>query len=203
MTIETWLAFCATETVLCFIPGPAVLFVLSMTLARGARAGLAGAVGILAANVGYFALSATGIAAVILASHELFMALKWAGAAYLVWMGLGMLFSRSRPLPPPSPRLVRRTFLRGLVVQGANPKALVFFVALLPQFIDPNASVPLQILVLGISSTVLELGVLTLYVVTAARAREMVGSGFAARLERIGGVFLVAAGARLALVRSH
>jgi threonine/homoserine/homoserine lactone efflux protein len=203
MTLETWIAFCATETVLCFIPGPAVLFVLSMTLARGARPGLAGAVGILAANVGYFALSATGIAAVILASHDLFMALKLAGAAYLVWMGIGMLVSKPEPLTTPAPQIVRRALLRGFVVQGANPKALVFFVALLPQFIDPTDSVPWQVLVLGISSTVIELGVLALYVVTAARARAMVGSGFATRLERIGGAFLVAAGARLALVRSE
>jgi threonine/homoserine/homoserine lactone efflux protein len=202
MALETWLAFCATETVLCFVPGPAVLFVLSMTLARGARPGLAGAFGILAANIGYFALSATGIAAVILASHDLFMALKWVGAAYLVWMGIGMLMSRPAPVTAPSPQVVRRALLRGLLVQGANPKALVFFVALLPQFIDPNDSVPWQVFVLGISSTVIELGVLALYVATAARAREMVGSGFAARLERIGGAFLVAAGARLALVRS-
>jgi homoserine/homoserine lactone efflux protein len=203
MTFETWLAFCATEAVLCFIPGPAVLFVLSMTLARGPGPGLAGAVGILAANVGYFALSATGIAAVILASHDLFMALKWAGAAYLVWMGIGMLVSRPGATPAPSPQIVRRALLRGLVVQGANPKALVFFVALLPQFIDPNDSIPWQVFVLGVSSTVLELGVLALYVFTAARAREMLGSGFATRLERIGGAFLVAAGARLALVRNN
>jgi len=67
MVLEVWLAFCVTETLLCFTPGPAVLFVVSVAMARGARAGIAGALGILAGNAFYFAVSATGIAAVILA----------------------------------------------------------------------------------------------------------------------------------------
>src|SRR5688500_19556613 len=95
MSWELWLAFCATEAVLCFTPGPAVLFVTSVAMARGMRAGLAGALGILAGNLFYFALSGTGIAAVILASGRLFTVLEWAGAAYLAWIGLRMLVSRS------------------------------------------------------------------------------------------------------------
>jgi homoserine/homoserine lactone efflux protein len=148
MSLEVWLAFCATETVLCFTPGPAVLFVASVAMARGMRAGLAGALGILAGNTFYFALSATGIAAVILASSRLFTALKWAGAAYLLWIGVRMLASRPQTAAPVLPQAVPRSFARGFVVQAANPKALVFFVALLPQFIDPNAAVGFQVLVL-------------------------------------------------------
>src|SRR5262250_2933634 len=86
MSLQTWLTFCVTETVLCFIPGPAVLFVVSVALARGTRPGLAAATGILIANAFYFALSATGVAAAILASSELFTALRWLGTAYLVWL---------------------------------------------------------------------------------------------------------------------
>src|SRR5262245_49684967 len=150
MSLETWLAFCATETVLCFTPGPAVLFVVSVALARGARPGMAAASGILTTNVFYFALSATGIAAVILASGRVFTGLRWIGAGYLVWIGLRMLLSRSDAEAEPgealAPQPVQRAFLRGLVVQGANPKALIFFVALLPQFIDASAPVGFQLL---------------------------------------------------------
>ena len=203
MSLEIWLAFCATETLLCFTPGPAVLFVVSVAMARGARGGLTGALGILAGNTFYFALSATGIAAVILASHRLFAALKWAGAAYLVWVGLRMLLSRSRAPAEVVPQPIRRSFVRGFVVQAANPKALVFFVALLPQFIDPGAPVGRQVLILGASSLLIELLVLSLYTALAARARALAGDRWSGPIERIGGGFLVAAGARLALVRSR
>jgi threonine/homoserine/homoserine lactone efflux protein len=202
MSLEAWLAFCATETVLCFIPGPAVLFVVSVALARGARPGVAASLGVLAANAGYFALSATGIAAVIVASHELFTVLKWTGAVYLVCLGLGMLFGRSRPAAAASPQLVRRALLRGVLVQGANPKALVFFMALLPQFIEPGAPVAFQIIVLGASSMVIEFFVLAVYVALAVHARELAGGRLAGPFQRVGGGFLVAAGARLAVVRS-
>ena len=203
MTLETWLAFCATEAVLCFIPGPAVLFVVSLALARGARSGIAATLGILLANAIYFALSATGVAAAIVASNELFTVLRWLGTGYLLWLGLRMLLSRAEPAAAAAPVPMQRSLLRGVVVQGANPKALLFFVALLPQFISPAGSVGLQILVLGISSVVIEFFVLLLYVVLAVRARHVAGTRFAGPLERVGGGLLLAAGARLAFVRSH
>jgi len=117
-------------------------------------------------------------------------------------MGLRMLLSRGREAAAVAPQQGPRSFLRGFVVQAANPKALVFFVALLPQFIDPGASVAFQILVLGVSSLIIEFFVLAAYVALAIRARRLAGSRWAASLERVGGGFLVAAGARLALVRS-
>jgi homoserine/homoserine lactone efflux protein len=202
MSFEAWLAFCLTETVLCFTPGPAVLFVVSVALARDARAGMAAACAILTANVFYFALSGTGIAALILASGRLFTALKWIGAAYLVWVGLHMLFARGGEAEAPAPERVQRAFLRGLVVQGANPKALIFFVALLPQFIDPSQPVGLQLFILGASSTLIEFCVLALYVAFAVRARKLAGARLAGPLERVGGGFLLAAGTRLALLKS-
>ncbi len=215
MTPETWLLFCVTETVLCFIPGPAVLFVLSTALRRGFASASIAAAGILAGNTFYFALSATGIAAVIVASHAVFGALKWAGAAYLVWLGLRMLLARAAAATEAVPIVAvptaaapqradagaKRIFSRAFIVQAANPKALVFFVALLPQFINPAGSVPWQILLLGSSSVVIEFVVLSLYSGLAARARAMTGARFASSLERIGGACLIAAGARLAWYR--
>jgi homoserine/homoserine lactone efflux protein len=113
-----------------------------------------------------------------------------------------MIFSRGAPALDPEPQPVHRSFLRGLVVQGANPKALVFFVALLPQFIDPTLPVAPQVLILGVSSVLIEFVTLTLYVAVAVRARRFAGARLAGPLERIGGGFLVAAGARLVLIRS-
>jgi homoserine/homoserine lactone efflux protein len=200
MTVEAWLAFCVMATVLCFTPGPAVLFVVSVALTRGFRPGLAAAAGICAANVLYFVLSATGIAAVILASSALFEVLKTAGAVYLVWLGLGMILARRTVPVAPTPRHDRHAFLRAFVVQGANPNALIFFVAFVPQFIDPAGSMVTQIVILGVSTVLIELAVLALYVAVAVRARRLAGARLAGPLERVGGAFLVAAGARLAVV---
>ena len=204
MTLATWLLFCLTETVLCMIPGPAVLLVLSTALRRGFPSATRATAGILAGNTMYFALSATGIAAVIVASHVVFSALKWAGAAYLVWLGLGMLLAHAGGHGSAAQRPAanaERIFVRAFIVQAANPKALVFFIALLPQFINPAGSVPWQILVLGVSSVLIESLVLSLYAALAARARSIAATRFSGSLERVGGACLIAAGARLAWYR--
>ncbi len=201
MSFEAWLMFCTTEAVLCFTPGPAVLLVVSLSLAQGGASGLRSCIGILAANTLYFALSATGLAAVLLASWELFVLIKWAGAAYLVWLGLRMLVARTRgsARAPAGGSEGRGPFLRGFVVQGANPKALVFFTALLPQFINPHAPVAPQILILGLSSVLIELIALCSYAALSHRARGLArGPRFAGAFERLGGALLIAAGARLA-----
>jgi homoserine/homoserine lactone efflux protein len=200
VTVETWLAFCLTETVLCLTPGPAVLFVVSVALARGAPPGVAASFGILAGNAFYFVLSATGVAAVIVASNEVFALLKWAGAVYLVWLGMRMLLTKRTSIEV-EPQPVHRAFTRGFLVQAANPKALVFFIALLPQFMDARGDIAHQVLILGVSSVAIELVVLLLYVGAAVKARTIAAEKLAAPLERIGGAFLVAAGARLAFIK--
>jgi homoserine/homoserine lactone efflux protein len=205
MTLETWIAFTVLETVLCFTPGPAVLFVTSTALARGSRAGLGGAWGIVACNTFYFLLSALGVATVILASSRLFMALKWVGAAYLVYLGIKMLWSRAVTAEAQTPLAQMSGYaalVRGFGVQAANPKALAFFVALLPQFVDARASVWMQVGILALTSVAIELGVLSFYVWIASRARAYAGSRYTAWLKRASGALLVAAGARLALLRA-
>ena len=95
---EVWIVFAVTETALCLTPGPAVLLVLSQALTRGTRASLWSNAGILAGNTFYFLLSATGLGAVLLASYDVFFAIKWLGAAYLVWLGVRAFFGRSATL---------------------------------------------------------------------------------------------------------
>jgi threonine/homoserine/homoserine lactone efflux protein len=209
MSFDSWLLFCATEAVLCLTPGPAVLLVVSLALTRGAGAGLGASLGILTANAFYFALSATGIGAVLLASWELFFLIKWIGAAYLVWLGLRMLFARDSPLTQvgqepgaKGARPVAAPFRHGVVTQGANPKALLFFTALLPQFIEPAGSVPLQVALLGASSIVIEVVALSFYVAVCHRARHVVaGPRLGRAFTRVGGGLLVWAGVRMAAIQ--
>jgi homoserine/homoserine lactone efflux protein len=204
MTLQTWLLFCVTETALCLVPGPAVLFVLATALRRGFAPACVAAAGILAGNTFYFALSATGIAAVLVTSYAVFRVLKWAGAAYLIWIGMRMLLARAAGQPATAQRAdgdADSTFRRAFIVQAANPKALVFFVALLPQFINPTTGVPWQILLLGASSVLIEAMVLGAYAALAARARTVTEARIAGPLERVGGACLIAAGARLAWYR--
>jgi homoserine/homoserine lactone efflux protein len=202
VTLSTWLAFCVTEAVLCLMPGPAVLLVVSTAAGRGARAGLGAALGILAANTVYFALSATGVVAAHAASRDLFTVIKWAGAAYLIWTGLRMLRPHNPHQTSGDPAVLDHPFVRGFVVQVANPKAIVFFAALLPQFINPAVPVPEQVLILGATSLVIEVVVLSLYAQAAAHAHRLVGVRAAGALHRVGGVLLIAVGVRLALMRS-
>jgi homoserine/homoserine lactone efflux protein len=206
MTLQTWIAFVILETALCFTPGPAVLYVVSTALGRGPRAALGGALGIVACNTFYFLLSALGVAAVILASQRLFIALEWIGGAYLVWLGLRMLLRRPSPVDAVAVERPQGSaaaaLLRGFGVQAANPKAIAFFVALLPQFIDARVPVSGQVLVLAMTSVLIELGVLSFYTWVAVRAGALAGKRWTAMLERVAGVFLIAAGARLALWRA-
>jgi threonine/homoserine/homoserine lactone efflux protein len=207
MSIEAWLLFAITETILCLSPGPAVLLVLSVSLTRGWTSGLQASAGILVANTLYFLLSATSLGAILLASWEAFFLIKWVGAAYLIWLGLTMFVTRGAgniaTAAHPTPTYTgRRTLLHGVVTQGANPKALVFFTALLPQFVNPAAPLAPQIAILAVTSILIEFGVLASYAALASRARHFAQRPrFADVLKRVGGGLLIAAGAGLAALK--
>ena len=146
MTFKTWLLFLVMETALSLSPGPAVFYVVSQG-ARGAlRRSAPAAAGIISANAIYFALSATSLGAIIAASARFFMIAKWVGAAYLIYLGVKALRSAAATHAvdlgvslPTEKGDRRRVYLGALTLQLANPKALLFFLALLPQFIDPSA----------------------------------------------------------------
>jgi homoserine/homoserine lactone efflux protein len=205
MSRETWLAFTVTETVLCLTPGPAVLFVLAQALGGGRRAAFPASLGILAANTFYFLLSATSLGAVLVASYDLFFAVKWAGAAYLIWLGVRGLRARGNAFgvsPAVGGPAGTRLIGRGFAVQVANPKAIVFFTALLPQFVDPTRSVPLQLAILAVTSIAVEFVVLNAYGALAGRAAHLAAQPRAVSLlERVAGVLLIAAGLRMAMFR--
>jgi threonine/homoserine/homoserine lactone efflux protein len=164
-----------------------------------------GSLGILAANTAYFILSAMGLGAVLLASRTVFLAIKWLGAAYLVYVGIRMVVSRTKSPAggvPAGPAQHAGVFWSGLVTQAANPKAIIFFAALLPQFIDPDQPPAAQIGILGVSSVLIEFVVLAIYVATCrAAARWVRVPGFGGWLVRMGGLLLIAAGVKLAATR--
>jgi homoserine/homoserine lactone efflux protein len=205
VTIEAWALFCLTETLLCLSPGPSALLVVSLGLTRGRAAGLLATTGVLAANAVYFALSASGLAAVHSLSAEAFLTLQWAGAAYLIWLGGRTVlrsFRRREAAPAASPELsARRSFWQGFVTQGANPNLLVYLTAILPQFVDAAQPLPGQVAILAASSFAIEFGVLSLYSAIAFRAGRRAAPRFRLAAERLGGGLLVAAGAGLATLR--
>jgi homoserine/homoserine lactone efflux protein len=206
MSWEIWALFAVTETALCFTPGPAVLLVLSQGLARGTASSIWSNLGILAGNAMYFVLSGTGLGAMLLASYELFSVVRWVGAAYLIWLGVtafigtSPVFSVTPSKNPPA--LSRRIFVNGFVLQASNPKALIFFTALLPQFIDPHGSVVTQVTVLAVTSVVIEFLVLLAYGALAGRLTSLARRpGFATLANRIAGSMLIAAGVGMARLR--
>lgn len=206
MTWTTLWLFAATETVLSFTPGPAVLFVLSSALRLGARQAIPAILAILAANTIYFALSATGIGALLASSYQFFFAAKWLGAAYLVYLGARAILGHHSVVPAEQkvtiPTGAWRLFGDGLILQLSNPKAIVFFSAILPQFINPRSAILPQIVILGLTSTICEFIVLCGYGIAASRASLLARKPrYATWTNRIAGALLIGAGAGLALLR--
>jgi len=205
MTFSTWALFALTEGVLCLVPGPAVLLVIAQGLAQGGRASILANLGILTGNTIYFALSAAGLGAVLLASYEVFFAIKWIGAAYLVWLGVAAFFGKSSTLSVTAARERPRPLkmlINGVVLQLANPKAILFFTALLPQFIDPAEPLLAQFVILAVTSVVLEFLVLLGYGGLAGRAAVAAQKPELTRwINRVSGSLLVAAGVGLAAIR--
>jgi homoserine/homoserine lactone efflux protein len=204
MSFEAWALFCLTETLLCLNPGPSVLVVVSLAITRGQAHGMLASVGVLAANAIYFAVSGTGLAALSGLSPSAFSAIRWVGAAYLIYTGARMILRTLKPQAPDAPEPPApargRSFWQGFVTQASNPNLLVYFTAILPQFVDPSGSVGRQVAILGASSIVIELFVLWGYTIVSHRAGRRATPRLRVWLERIGAALLIAAGAGLAAI---
>jgi homoserine/homoserine lactone efflux protein len=205
MTFSTWVLFALTEGVLSLVPGPAVLLVVAQGLAQGGRASVFANLGILTGNAIYFALSAAGVGAVLLASYEVFFAIKWIGAAYLVWLGVTAFLGKSSTLSVTAARdrpRPLRMLINGAVLQLANPKAILFFTALLPQFIDPAEPLLAQFVILAVTSVIIEFLVLLGYGMLAGSAAVAAQRpGLTRWINRLSGSLLIAAGIGMAAIR--
>jgi homoserine/homoserine lactone efflux protein len=205
MTSETLLLFTATEAALSLSPGPAVMMVVAYGLARGWRMSLWVTLGILTGNAIYFAISATSIGSLILASPTVFKLIKYVGAAYLVYLGLCAIFGKPSPITisklDGQTQRGGRVFLSALMLQLTNPKTLLMFVAILPQFIDANAPVPLQMVVLAACSMIPKFFILLGYGVLASKASHWATQErYAVITERVAGSLVLCAGVLVALV---
>lgn len=206
MTLETWLAFTAASAVLLVIPGPTVLLVVSYALGQGWRAALPMAAGVALGDFTAMTLSMLGLGALLMTSAEVFTALKWLGAAYLVWLGI-KLWRAGGALDVPA-RTGVASALRMLghawLVTSLNPKSLTFFVAFLPQFLDPHGDFLAQMIVFEATFLTLAFANAFGYAVLAARARALVQSRRAiVVLNRVGGTLLIGAGVAAATVRTQ
>ncbi|OLF19216.1 LysE family translocator [Actinophytocola xanthii] len=158
-TISTLLMFVTATLALLVVPGPAVVYIVTRTVAQGRTAGLVSVLGIHVGSIFYVVLTSLGLSALLLASTTAFQIVKWLGVAYLVWLGVQKLWltrTDDGSVAEP-PRMSNwRIFTQGVLVNILNPKTLVFFVAFLPQFVDPaRGSVGWQLLFFGIGFIVL------------------------------------------------
>lgn len=161
------------------IPGPAVIYVLNRSVADGRNAALAGVAGLEIGNFMHVIAATLGLSAIIAASATAFTTIKWAGAAYLVYVGVRTLLVT--PTPPDSKSAsatARKSFTQGIVVNTLNPKVALFFLSYLPQFIDPDRGSPaLQSFVLGTLFVILGSMTDATYALTASALRDRLLSG--------------------------
>jgi threonine/homoserine/homoserine lactone efflux protein len=206
MSVEVWIAFVAASTILLIIPGPTVLLVVSYALGQGWRAALPMAVGVALGDFTAMTLSMLGVGALLATSAGLFTALKWLGAAYLIWLGV-KLFRAGGTLEA-EPRTDRASAAKMLghawLVTALNPKSITFFVAFLPQFLNPELSFVSQMLIFETTFLVLAFANALGYAVVASRARRLAGNPRAISwFNRAGGTLLIGAGLATARTASN
>ena len=206
-SFDILLAFAGATFAFAVFPGPALLYTAAQTLARGRRSGFLAALGIHCGCYVHVIAATLGLSAIFREVPPLYLALKVIGAVYLVWIGIGMMRSPTLPDRPLVPaKSPSRSFFDSMLVEILNPKVAIFFLAFLPQFVDPAAAYPLslQFLILGV---IVNCAFSTADIVTVMLASTVVSSlrrtGAAQRLARlVGGSLIAGLGLRLALDRS-
>ncbi len=199
----TLLLFAAASLALLLVPGPAVLFVVARSLEQGRTAGIVSVLGVHAGSLVHVAAAVAGISALVASSATAFAVVKYAGAAYLVLLGIQRLRRRGDEMlaaAPPAPRA--RLFRQGLVVSVLNPKTAVFFLAFLPQFVDPGVgpAAP-QVAVLGLCFVALGIVSDGAWALLAGAAGQRLrrSASVRRRLDRASGVTYLGLGAVAAL----
>ncbi len=176
---STFGLFVAAALALLLVPGPAVLYIVARSVEGGRLAGIVSVLGVQLGTLVHVAFAAVGLSAIVASSATAFSVVKWLGVAYLVWLGLQRLFARDEDGPPPpaaEPGRLVRVFTQSVLVQVSNPKVALFFLAFLPQFVDPSRGAAwTQVMVLG--ATLAALGLLTdgLYALLGGTAGDWLG----------------------------
>jgi len=207
-SFELLIAFLLATSIFAYMPGPSTLYAAAQTIARGRRAGWFAALGIHLGGYVHVLAAAVGLAFLFEAVPTMYLALKLAGAGYLIWLGVKMFLAKQdaeASADTIGQKSARRAFWESVSVEVLNPKTAIFYVAFLPQFADPNASfaIWLQLLILGTIVNLMFSSADALCVILADKvAAFFKSSGSANRLaQRVGGSILVALGTNLAFDR--
>ena len=203
------LFFITAAAILLITPGPAVFYIVARSVEQGRRAGLVSACGMATGALAQILAAALGLSALLVSSATAYSLVKYAGAAYLIYLGARRLFDRngtdSAPLEA-SPVSLRRVYAQAVVVEALNPKSAIFFLAFLPQFVNPaRGSVTLQLLALGLIFIAMGLMSDSLYAITTGSAAGMLRhSRTYARAQRyVSGTVYVALGITTAATGSR
>jgi threonine/homoserine/homoserine lactone efflux protein len=204
-SISSFTLFLGAALVIALTPGPGLFYVAARTLAGGRPEGLASSVGLGLGGLVHVVSGAAGLSALLMASAEAFTVLKLAGAAYLVWLGIKTIREAS-VAPPPEVAVTgaARAFREGVLVESLNPKTAAFFLALIPQFVEPaHGHIALQFAALGLISVLLNTLADIVVVVLAARTRQSVSRRptLIRRLREASGLVMCGLGMSLALAR--
>jgi threonine/homoserine/homoserine lactone efflux protein len=206
--LSTLAVFSGAALLLLVVPGPAVLYIVTQSIEHGRRAGLVCMFGIEVGGLVHVAAAAVGLSALLVHSAVAFNAVKYAGAAYLVFLGLRRLLGGvgTDLAPARRPARIGRLFRQGIVVNVLNPKTALFFFAFLPQFVDPDAGpVALQITLLGVLFTLMAVASDGAYAVAAGTASGWLRGNqrFVAVQRWLSGTVLVGLGVTAAVSGSH
>jgi threonine/homoserine/homoserine lactone efflux protein len=205
MSFDLWLAFAIASAILLAIPGPTVMVVVSYALGRGRVAGLSTVPGVMLGDLTAMTVSLAGAGAILATSATMFAVLKYAGAAYLVWLGIKLWRAKVSPETfgtPLAHGTARRMFTNAYLVTALNPKSIAFFIAFVPQFMDPGRDVVGQSAIL-IATFVLLGGIeASVWSLMAGTLRTRFQKPRSLRLmNRIGGSFMIGGGVLMALTR--
>jgi homoserine/homoserine lactone efflux protein len=201
MSLQTILLFAAMELVFSITPGPAVLLVSAYGFRKGFPAAFASTLGIQTGNTIYLLISAAGLGALLATSALAFAIVKWAGAAYLVCLGAWTIWRAGKAETEERPRALSHPYVQALLTQLGNPKSVLFFGALLPQFLDTHRPLWPQYLILWAIVAAGETMILNAYGWIASQGRRIVNPRYAAWRERLSGAMLIFVGAIFASVR--
>ena len=195
MSFETWSLYVLTVLALMSTPGPSQLLMLANSARHGARRSLATAAGDLTANLGQMLAAGLGLAALIAASAHALTLIKWAGVAYLIWLGLRTIRNagKSGSTAQNSAPTLKALWLQGFLTSAANPKAVVFFAALFPQFISSDLAFWPQFWILSATYIALDGLFLSAYGFGAATLAARLKGHARLWLDRIGGALMIAA----------
>jgi threonine/homoserine/homoserine lactone efflux protein len=205
---STLLVFAAAALALIVVPGPAVLYIVAQSIERGRLAGVVSALGVAVGGLVHVTAAAIGLSSLLVSSASAFNAVKYAGAAYLIGLGLWTLLRGREDAAPATPkeRKLSRRFWQGVVVNVLNPKTALFFFAFLPQFVDPEkGSAALQIGVLGLLFVALAVLSDSVWALAAGTASERLRGNrrFLAVQRYVSGSVFVGLGALTAAAKRH